>query len=59
MSLKKQPLTLAVCAALALGATGAEAKKAKPSTIDEMWRIIEQQQRQGRHKCGVYRGDAR
>jgi len=46
MSLKKQPLTVAVCAALALGVTDAEAKKAKPSTIGEMWRIIEQQQRQ-------------
>lgn len=46
MPLKKQPMILSVAVALALGATAVEAKKAKPSSIDEMWRIIEQQQKQ-------------
>jgi hypothetical protein len=46
MPLKKQPIILSLAVALALGATAVEAKKAKPSSIDEMWRIIEQQQKQ-------------
>jgi hypothetical protein len=34
MPLKKQPIILSVAVALALGGTGVEAKKAKPSSID-------------------------
>lgn len=44
----KHSLALGMSSALALTllSSGVEAKKNKPSTIDEMWRIIEQQQQQ-------------
>lgn len=48
MRQEKKLLSLCITGALGLGlfASGVEAKKAKPSTIDEMWRIIEKQQQQ-------------
>lgn len=45
---RKRLLCLCISSTLALGlyASGVEAKKSRPSNIDEMWRIIEQQQQQ-------------
>lgn len=45
---RPKPPTPCVTAALALAllAPGAEAKKSKPADIDEMWKIIQQQQKQ-------------